>query len=71
MPDSEEHEENAVSQTNSFVVKNAMQYMEENYDKKLTLNEVAEHVYVSQWHLSKILNKHTGELFGNSEYNPY
>lgn len=63
MPDSEEHEESVLSQTNSFVVKNAIQYMEENYEKKLTLNEVAEHVYVSQWHLSKILNKHTGQSY--------
>ena len=29
----------------------------------LTLLEVAEHTYVSQWHLSKLLNKHTGHNF--------
>lgn len=63
MPDSGNEEEGSAGQTNSFVVKNALQYMEEHYDKKLTLGEVAEHAYVSQWHLSKILNKHTGQSY--------
>lgn len=58
----EKHEthENTAS---SFIVKNALQYLEENYDKKITLCELAEKVYVSQWHLSKLLNKHTGQNF--------
>lgn len=56
---SEQHENNA----SSFIVKNALQYLEENYDKKITLCELAEKVYVSQWHLSKLLNKHTGQNF--------
>ena len=47
----------------SFIVRNAIQFIEENYTRKLTLNEVAEHIYVSQWHLSKLLNKHTGQNF--------
>lgn len=47
----------------SFVVKKALAYMQENYTKKLTLTEVAEHTYVSQWHLSKLLNRHTGQNF--------
>lgn len=47
----------------SFVVKHALQYMEEHYSEKLTLNDVAEHTYVSQWHLSKLLNKHTGQSY--------
>ena len=37
--------------------------MQENYTKKLTLTEVADHTYVSQWHLSKLLNRHTGQSF--------
>lgn len=61
--DAEQQEDNAANPANSFVVKNALQYMEEHYDKKLTLSEVAEHTYVSQWHLSKILNKHTGKSY--------
>lgn len=49
--------------SNSFIVKNALKYLEEHYKEKLTLSEVAEKVYVSQWHLSKLLNKHTGQSF--------
>ena len=51
------------SASSSFIVKNAMHYIEENYTKKLTLSEVAEKTYVSQWHLSKLLNRHTGQSF--------
>lgn len=59
----EKGEETEASTANSFVVKNALQYMEEHYDKKLTLCDVADHTYVSQWHLSKLLNKHTGQSY--------
>lgn len=55
-----ESHENAAS---SFIVKNALKYIQENYDQKLTLCEVAEKTYVSQWHLSKLLNRHTGQSF--------
>lgn len=47
----------------SFVVKNALAYIEANYKQKLKLSEVAEQTYVSQWHLSKLLNRHTGQNF--------
>jgi YesN/AraC family two-component response regulator len=47
----------------SFLVNTAIQYMRENYNKKLTLCEVADHIYISQWHLSKLLNKHMGVNF--------
>ncbi len=76
-----EHDENDAS---SFVVKKAIEYMEEHYEEKLMLSEVAEHIFVSQWHLSKLLNKFCGknfseilntiridrakELLGNPEY---
>lgn len=52
--------ENASS---SFIVKNAITYIEENYTQKLTLSEVAEKTYVSQWHLSKLLNRHMNQSF--------
>lgn len=55
----EEHE----SASSCFIVKNALKYIEENYTQKLTLCEVAEKTYVSQWHLSKLLNRHTGQNF--------
>ncbi|WP_461812645.1 response regulator transcription factor [Faecalimonas sp.] len=48
---------------NSFIVKNAMKYIDEHYNEKLTLSEVAEKTYVSQWHLSKLLNKEVGKSF--------
>lgn len=47
----------------AFIVKNALSYIEKNYAQKLTLNDVAEKTYVSQWHLSKLLNRHTGQGF--------
>lgn len=46
-----------------FIVKNALAYIEENYREKLKLSDVADQIYVSQWHLSKLLNKHTGQNF--------
>lgn len=48
---------------NSFIVKNAMKYIDEHYNEKLTLLEVAEKTYVSQWHLSKLLNKEMKKSF--------
>lgn len=47
----------------SFIVKNALAFMTENYAERLKLADVADHVYVSQWHLSKLLNKYTGQNF--------
>ena len=47
----------------SFIVKNALAYMEANYKERLKLSDVADNVYVSQWHLSKLLNKYTGQTF--------
>lgn len=47
----------------SFIVKTALKYMEENYKQKITLADVAERTYVSQWHLSKLINGHTGKSF--------
>lgn len=47
----------------SFIVRQAISYMEKNYRKKLTLQDVADQCYVSQWHLSKLLNKHSEQNF--------
>lgn len=49
----------------SFIVKNAMDYIEKNYASHLTLSEVAEQIYVSQWHLSKLLNKYKKKSFSD------
>ena len=47
----------------SFVVKNAIEYIREHYAEKIRLSDVADEIYVSQWHLSKLINKHTGSNF--------
>lgn len=51
------------SEASNFIVNNAMKYIEQNYPHKITLCEVAEKTYVSQWHLSKLLNRHLGQNF--------
>ena len=56
-------EEAQISDSAGFVVHQAIAYMEQNYQKKLTLQDVAEQCYVSQWHLSKLLNSHAGKSF--------
>lgn len=58
-PEAAEHE----SIAGNFIVHNALAYMEENYKEKILLSDVAEKTYVSQWHLSKLLNKETGQNF--------
>ena len=58
----EEDQEND-SGAGSFIVKNALEYMEHHYAEKFTLTELAEKMFVSQWHLSKLLNKHTKKSF--------
>jgi two-component system response regulator YesN len=56
-------EESAAQGANSFVVRCALSFMEEHFAEKLSLADVAERCYVSQWHLSKLLNKHAGQSF--------
>ena len=41
----------------------ALQYMKENCVRRIRLSDVADSVYVSQWHLSKLLNRYTGRSF--------
>ena len=53
-PEEEEKHQGA----GSFLVDSAVRYMREHYQEKLTLQEVADRCYVSQWHLSKLLNKY-------------
>ena len=47
----------------SFVVKAAMNYMEQHFAEHVTLSQVADHVFVSQWHLSKLINRHMNKNF--------
>ena len=58
-----EPEEETADNASGFIVRNAIAYMEEHYQEKLTLNKVADQIYVSQWHLSKLLNKQEGKNF--------
>lgn len=60
-----ELDEAADNEAGSFVVNNAVAYIEKNYMNKLHLVDVADQVYVSQWHLSKLLNRYTGQSFSD------
>ncbi len=51
------------NEAGNFIVHNALKYIEEHFSEKLKLSDVAEKVFISQWHLSKLLNKHTGQNF--------
>lgn len=54
-----------LTEASSFLVNNALKYMQEHYREKLKLQDVAEQVYVSQWHLSKLLNRYQGQSFSD------
>ena len=54
---------NGKEKDESFIVSNAVQYMQEHFREKITLPEVAEKIYVSQWHLSTLLNRYMGKNF--------
>lgn len=56
-------EEAATDSANSFVARQAFSYMREHSADKISLQDVADHCYVSQWHLSKLLHKHLNETF--------
>lgn len=63
-PREEERDSESVQHTSAgFVVNQAIAYMQQNYQKKLTLQDVADQCYVSQWHLSKLLNSHANKSF--------
>ena len=56
-------ESDPLQNAGSFIVNKAIRYMEENYSQKLTLQDVADCCYVSQWHLSKLLNRYAEKSF--------
>ena len=55
--------EGQTTQAGNFIVSSALSFMEAHYADKLQLSDVAEHVYVSPWHLSKLINNVRGESF--------
>lgn len=62
--DKEGSEDGVIDSTaNNYIVKNAVSYIEEHYREKLNLSDVADRVYVSQWHLSKLMNRYLGQNF--------
>lgn len=63
LPDSCKEKDRQGSASSCFIIKNAMKYIDEHYSEKLTLSEVADKIYVSQWHLSKLLNRQVGRSF--------
>jgi two-component system response regulator YesN len=63
-PDEGDEETDAAA--SSYVVTRALNYMEKNYKEKLRLVDVAEKCFVSQWHLSKLLNKYEGIGFSDA-----
>lgn len=58
-----EAEDEPARHAGSFIVNQALEYMEKNYREKLGLQTVADCCYVSQWHLSKLLNRYQGKSF--------
>ena len=57
-------EETASQEAGNHLVRAALSYMKDHCtEQHLSLSEVADHVYVSQWHLSKLLNRETGQSF--------
>ncbi|WP_312645068.1 response regulator [Hydrogenoanaerobacterium sp.] len=47
----------------SFIVRQAVAFIEEHCAEKISLCDVADKCYVSQWHLSKLLSKYTNQSF--------
>ena len=62
-PDGPEDKTEPDDAANSFIVRQARAFIARHCAEKLTLQEVADHCFVSQWHLSKLLNRHLGQPF--------
>ncbi len=62
--DPEEYTESVSNETaDAFLVNKALDYMRENCRWELTLTDAAENVYVSPYHMSRLLKRHTGKSF--------
>lgn len=46
-----------------FIVRQAVDYINKNYSKRIDLQTVADELYVSTWHLCKLIKKETGTNF--------
>jgi len=47
----------------NFLLSNAQKFITEHYAEKISLKDVADSVYVSQWHLSKLISKYMEKSF--------
>ena len=56
-------EESEPGEASNFVVRAAMQYIKEHFTQHISLSDVAQSVYVSPWHLSKLINGCVGQSF--------
>lgn len=50
---------------NTYTVEQAVAYMKENSGREVTLEEVADHVYVSKWYFCKLFKKEMGVNFSD------
>ena len=62
-PPAPEEIDPAAQEAHGYIVDGALAWMREHCAEHLTLEDVAAHVYVSQWHLSKLINRETGVGF--------
>ncbi len=51
------------SEAGAFMARAALKYIQAHYTEHLSLSDVADQVFVSQWHLSKLINKHLKQSF--------
>lgn len=65
LPPNDVGESRDSQQAGHYLVRRALSYMQRHYAEKLTLSEVADACYVSQWHLSKLLNRYAGKSFND------
>lgn len=52
-----------ISGSSSYLVHMALAYMRENYARNIDLKTLSDKLFVSTWHLSKLLRKETGSTF--------
>ncbi len=61
----ENYLEERQSSRTGYLMDQAIAFMKENCSRDLSLEEVAEHVYVSKWYFSKLFRKEQGEKFSD------
>lgn len=47
--------------TKKYIVQNIMKYMEENYREKISLDQIANNMYLSSYYISKLFKSETGD----------